>query len=80
MKIIYEIILNSNLNGTDLSITQDDIVGTTIKIEHDNNLISALALPTDISNTVTFDSNSSYGIINGKRHNGVRQSHRPKYI
>ena len=24
MKIIYEIILNSNLNGTDLSITQDD--------------------------------------------------------
>ena len=37
----------------------------------DNNLISALALPTDISNTVTFDSNSSYGIINGKRHNGV---------
>ena len=37
----------------------------------DNSLASELALPVTIEGTVSFDSNSSYGIINGKRHNGV---------
>jgi stage II sporulation protein Q len=37
-KKVFDIV--SIANGKVISITQDDIVGTTIKIEHDNNLIS----------------------------------------
>lgn len=37
----------------------------------DNSLVNELALPVKLSGSVSFDSNSSYGVIDGKIHNGV---------
>ena len=44
-KNIFDVI--SIADGKVISVTQDDIVGTTIKIEHDNNLISVYQSVTD---------------------------------
>ena len=40
--------INSIADGTVLSITTDDIVGTTIKIEHNNDMISVYQSVTDV--------------------------------